>query len=187
MKKNKQSSETKNEVIDKNENINNNENLIIEDNNSSNSKKELKNINKKDKEFNPYNKGYYIGLIITFIILGLLSLCVYFYEIYVLNVTNINKNLTDSFFIPSIISILFYLLSVVTKNGAFDIIAYSIKLVFYSVFYSNIRKSKLPASYKEYKEIKRGSKRTSTSFLFFSAIPYLSISIIFYILYKTIV
>ncbi len=174
------------EILDNssNQNLdkNNTESEVVD---QTNNKEKLKYIN-KNEEVKPFGKNYYIGLIITIAVVGILVLCLYFYELYILEVKNIYKNLCDAFFIPSIIGVLFYLLNLVSKEGAFDAIAYSVKLVFYTTFYSNIRKTKLPSSYREYRELKRGKKRTSPSFLLAGSLPYLICSILFYILYHTL-
>ena len=71
-----------------------------------------------------------------------------------------------------------------TKEGAFDAIVYGVKLAFYTTFYSNIRKTKLPATYGEYRELKRGQKRTNLLYIVFSAIPYIIVGLAYYILYS---
>ena len=92
--------------------------------------------------------------------------------------------LCDTFLVPSLLAILIYVLNILTKEGAFDAIVYGVKLAFYTTFYSNIRKTKLPATYGEYRELKRGQKRTNLLYIVFSAVPYIIVGLAYYILYS---
>lgn len=137
-----------------------------------------------------FDKGFVVGLIISFIIACLISTGVFLYEYYnlysgELTTYKLYMALSDSFMFPWVMFALLYLLMWASKEGAFDAIVYSSKLFFYTIFYKNIRDSKLPASYREYRELKRSKPRSSTLFLLFAAIPFFILFIVFIILTKT--
>ena len=90
--------------------------------------------------------------------------------------------LTDTFTLSGVLYLLIFLLIKVSDYGAFDAIVYSVRLVFGMIFHDNIRKTKLPSTYAEYRNLKRG-KRTSCLFLLFAAIPHIIAMIVFLILF----
>ena len=89
----------------------------------------------------------------------------------------------DTATLPAVLFIVMFLLVKLSDFGAFDAIAYAIKLVVTMTFYSNVRKTKLPASYREYRELKQGKKRVNALFLIYTALPYIALTIVFVILY----
>ena len=136
-----------------------------------------------------FNKGFYIGLAITVVVQAILATAIFLYEFYYARVTDgaftpldLTNTLSDIFIIPSILCILFYLLVFVSREGAFDAIVYSTKLVFYSIFARNIRSTKLPSTYGEYRAMRMAKERSSTLFLLFAAIPFFIVGIVFTIL-----
>lgn len=147
--------------------------------------------NQKNKHY-LFDKGFVVGLIISFIIACLISTGVFLYEYYVIYSANLDNyklyvTLSNAFMFPWIMFSLLYLLMWASKEGAFDAIVYSSKLFFYTIFYKNIRESKLPSSYREYRELKRNKPRSSTLFLLFAAIPFFITFLVFIILSKTYV
>ena len=78
---------------------------------------------------------------------------------------------------------LFYLLVFVSDEGAFDIITYSVKLVWNVTFHKNVRETNLPRTYAEYRELKRSKPRTNSRFMLFSGLIFFIIGLIFMILY----
>lgn len=179
--------------IEDNKNLDQNEKIIQENNNVTSENKELKNDKKniqkirndiKKDENKNLKRNFLIGFVVSFFIIGLLCLVIFFIEFYATRVgMNINAILSDTFLVPSLLAILVYLLNVVTNEGAFDALAYGIKLAFYNTFYTNVRKTKLPASYREYRELKRGKKRTSLLYIVLAAIPYIIIGLAYYIMF----
>lgn len=134
-----------------------------------------------------YGKGFRIGIIISLFFEALIFLGIFLYEFFVLYESiptsyNFEVLMSDAFIFPSVIFVLLYLLMWVSKEGTFDAIAYGVKLMFYTIFYKNIRESKLPASYGEYRELKRKKERISYSFLLFASIPFFIVGLIFLIL-----
>lgn len=81
--------------------------------------------------------------------------------------------LSNAAFIGGVLVACFYILVVLSSNGAYDLLTYSIKLVWYNTFNRNVRKTKLAASYADYKEEKRGKKKVDTSFIIVGATPYI--------------
>ena len=76
------------------------------------------------------------------------------------------------------IMILFYFLILLSDGGAFDILAYSIKLFWVNTFHRNVRATKLPATYREYRELKRKKRRKeSLSFILVGGLPYLIVGL----------
>ena len=144
---------------------------------------------KENRKQSRFNKWFYIGLAITFAAQAVLCVTIFLYEFYtfrcidgVITSANLLNMLSDIFMIPSIITILLYGLMFVSKEGAFDAISYAVKLVFYSVFAKNMRQTKLPATYGEYRLMKQQKERSSSLFLLFAAIPYFIVGIVFTIL-----
>lgn len=141
-----------------------------------------------------FNKWFYIGLAITFAVLCIVCTVIFLYEFYVIRVVenalgekvltghNLMNMLSDLFMIPSLITLLLYAIMYVSKEGAFDAIAYSTKLVFYTIFAKNTRHTKLPATYGEYRAMKMAKERSSTLFLLFAVIPFFICGLVFTIL-----
>lgn len=152
---------------------------------NTNLKKE-KNIisNKKDDENKKLRRNFIVGFLVSFFVIGIVCVIVFLIEYFVTRSGgNIYVTLCDTFLVPSLLAILVYVLNILTKEGAFDAIVYGVKLAFYNTFYSNIRKTKLPASYSEYRELKRGQKRTNIMYIVLASIPYIIVGLAYYILY----
>jgi len=131
-------------------------------------------------------KGYLIGLAISFGITLLLAGLIILIQVTGFGLTFQNNSyqiFIDAFTLSSALMLLFYALTVLSGHGAFDILAYSIKLVWYNTFHRNIRKTKLPSSYQEYKEIKNSKERVSLSFIAFGSLPYMIVGLILCIPY----
>ena len=143
----------------------------------------------REQKLRRFDKLFFIGLAITFAVQLLVATAIFLYEYYVIRFEDgvltsleLSNMLADVFIFPSLFCILFYGITYVSKEGAFDAIVYSTKLVFYSIFAKNTRDTKLPATYGEYRLMKQGKPRSSTLFLLFAAIPLFVIGIIFVIL-----
>lgn len=91
--------------------------------------------------------------------------------------------LADTFTIPGVMYLMVFLLVKVSDFGAFDAIVYSVRLVVTMIFRSNVRKSRLPATYRDYRLARMEKPRTSATFLLLIAAFHLAIAIIFIILY----
>ena len=71
-----------------------------------------------------------------------------------------------------------------SRGGAFDAIGYSVKLVLYSIFSPNLRETKLPKTYADYKELKRGRKQSSLSYIAISGALFFLTGLIFLIIFN---
>lgn len=89
----------------------------------------------------------------------------------------------DTFTLPGVLYLLSFLLVKVSDFGAFDAIAYSVRLVITVTFRRNVRDSKLPPTYHEYRLMRMNKPRTSASFLLIIGLFYLLVTAVFLILY----
>ena len=96
---------------------------------------------------------------------------------------NVMVGWIDALTISSVMMLLFYLLNILTREGAFDILSYSFKLVWFNTFYRSIKDTKLPRTYREYREQRRGAKKDNVLFLLVGAAPYLVAGIVVAIIY----
>lgn len=141
------------------------------------------NLNKEKKDF---DKGFLIGFIICLLVCSFISVIVVLQEIYGLQRDFASQNLlilTDAFTISGGLMLLFYLLVFVSDEGAFDMISYSIQLVWVVTFHKNVRETRLPKNYAEYRELKRNKPRLNLRFILFSGLIFFIIGIILLIIY----
>ena len=73
--------------------------------------------------------------------------------------------LADTFTLPAVMLLMSYLLVKVSDFGAFDAVVYSVRLAVTMIFRSNVRKTKLPPNYRDYRLARMAKPRTSASFL----------------------
>lgn len=85
----------------------------------------------------------------------------------------------DTFTLPGVTFLMVFLLVKVSNFGAFDALAYSVRLALTLIIHSNVRKSKLPANYRDYRLAKMSKKRASVNYLLFIGIFYLVLAVIF--------
>ena len=72
----------------------------------------------------------------------------------------------DALTVAGVIMISAYFLVLIADAGTFDMISYAVKLFWYNTFNKEVRKTKLAPTFADYREEKRGKKRTNTvSFL----------------------
>ncbi len=141
------------------------------------------NLNKEKKDF---DKGFLIGFIICLLVCAFISVLVILQEIYGLQRDFASQNLlilTDAFTISGGLMLLFYLLVFVSDEGAFDMISYSIQLVWVVTFHKNVRETRLPRNYAEYRQLKRSKPRLNLRFILFSGLIFFIIGIILLIIY----
>ena len=104
------------------------------------------------------NKGFIKGLIITFIVSLLVAGLIFSLQFLGLeekNDADIMVAVVDSLTLSGGLGVIVYLLSLLSEHGAFDIISYSVKLLWYNTFHKNIKNTALPKNYTEYKMLKR--------------------------------
>jgi len=134
------------------------------------------------KEKKILSKAYIIGSIISFIVCSIICISIFCLQYYSSS-QFLYLALIDGFTISGFLMMLFYLLVKLSDKGAFDILSYSVKVVIYSVFYKNIRESKLPSSYHEYKELKHSKPKLKVSYMFIIGIVFLIVGLILFIPY----
>lgn len=131
-------------------------------------------------------KGFIIGSIVSFVVTGIimgLIILISFTSHSELTKEVVYVGWIDALTLSSVVMLLFYLLNLLTREGALDILAYSFKLVWYNTFYRSIKETKLPKTYREYRELKHGQKKDSNLFLLLGAVPYLVAGLIIMIIY----
>ena len=139
---------------------------------------------------NSDKKRLIIGSIITFAVSVLVALGIYllksFYDLGAKQSFNEHTllNVIDGLTISGIFGVLIYCIVRLSQAGAFDILAYSMKLVWYNTFRRNVRQTALPSSYAEYKELKHGDKdEKSILFLLIGSLPCLITGLVLLIPY----
>lgn len=136
-----------------------------------------------------FTKGFIIGLIITFIVSILIAGAIFGLGIMITTSEghewdeNLLVNLTDAFSISGLLGILIYLMAWVAGKGAFDMIAYSVKLFWYNTFHKNVKETNLPNSYAEYVELKHGQEKSSILYILLGSLPALLVGMILFIIY----
>ena len=134
------------------------------------------------------DKGFIIGSIVTFVVTGVimgLVLLISFTQVSELTRQAAFVGWIDALSISAVLMILFYLLNLLSREGAFDMLAYSIKLVWYNTFYRSIKETKLPSTFREYRELKRAKRKDGLLFLLIGPLPYLVAAVIVMIIYYT--
>lgn len=130
-------------------------------------------------------KAYWISFAITLVVSAGVAVGSFF--LFKSNIGDYENNryriLADTFTIPAVMFLMVYLLVKVSRFGAFDIIVYSVRLLFVVMFRPNMRDSKLPRTYREYREMKQAKPRTSISFLAWTGLAHLIPMIVFVVLY----
>ena len=138
---------------------------------------------KESKEEKPKlsTKGYIIGLAISFgvtIVIGVIIFLIRYYSSMVGESKRLPISLIDAFSLSGLLGILFFFIVWVSNYGAFDAISYSILVAWNTVFHKNIRETKVPKTYHEYRELKRGKERLNTTFMLFPSVIFLIVGII---------
>jgi hypothetical protein len=136
----------------------------------------------------PQNKKkfYLIGLAISFGVCSLLFGLILIIEFFGLNMNMKDDGyliMIDASTISGLMMLLFWLLVIITNEGAFDLISYSIKLVWYTTFHKSLRNVKLARTYADYRLEKRSKGKTNTSFIALGGAPYLIAGLILLIPY----
>ena len=132
-------------------------------------------------------RSYWLSVLICFIITGLICgsifLVLYFGT---MNVT-IWETWINALTLSGTFMVLFYLLTLLTRQGVFDALTYGIKLAWLNIFQKNLRKTKLARTYADYREEKRRGGKRNMSFMVLGAAPYLLAGLILLIPYYTII
>jgi len=121
----------------------------------------------KEEKQKFFSKEYLIGLIISTVVTIVMGVGIYFLRYYGAEYgeRKVFASLIDAFSISGLLSILFFFIVWVSNYGAFDAISYSILVVWNTMFHKNIRETKVPATYRDYRELKRGKERANVTFM----------------------
>ena len=135
-------------------------------------------------------KRFIIGTLITFgvslVVAAIIYLLKSFYDVGAKLDFNEHAlgNVIDGLSVSGLFGVLIYCIVRLSQAGAFDIIAYSMKLVWYNTFRRNVRQTALPSSYAEYKELRHGEKEEkSILFILIGSLPCLITGLILLIPY----
>lgn len=79
--------------------------------------------------------------------------------------------LIDSLGISGLLGVMLWCLVFLSTEGAFDMLAYSVKLAIYNIFRRNIRETALPKTYAEYKELKHGKDKDYRLYILIGSLP----------------
>lgn len=143
------------------------------------------------KEKKPFfTKAFWISLIISFVVALALTVIICIVRYISLKESQgfipIFGILADGFFLSGFLLLLFFLLQWIATKGLFDILAYSIQVVFFTVFRPNYRKSGFPATYYEYKQLKDSENRKPILAILFVSVLFIVLGLILFIVYTII-
>lgn len=121
-------------------------------------------------------QSYLIGLLVSFIITGVICGLIILLEVFGMKRQFVADQAyliwIDALTLSGGLVIAFYLLNVLSGEGVFDALAYSVKLVWYNTFYKRVRDTKLAPTYAAYREEKNRRKKRNMSFMLVGASPY---------------
>lgn len=92
--------------------------------------------------------------------------------------------LTDAFGVSGILGVGIFCLTWAASAGAFDMLVYGVKLVFYTTFMPRERSEKLPKTFYDYKVLKDREKRKPVYGILFPSILFLIVGLILLIFYN---
>lgn len=152
-------------------------------------KESLRGDTPKDKR-RKFLKGLLIGTIVVILMAVISGLIVYFYLMTFdppeRSPKIIFHILADAFSISGVLGLLFYLLSYVSSQGAFDMLSYSIQYVFLVTFRRNYKKEHFPKTFYDYKVLKDRDGRKSFKGILIPSATFLAIGLIFLIIYMNL-
>lgn len=134
-------------------------------------------------------KNYLIGLLVSFLITGVL-----FGGIILIEVFGLKRALEggtaylvfiDALTLSGGLMGAFYLLTLLSNQGVFDALAYSIQVAWINTFHRNLRETKLAKNFHDYREEKNRGRNRNLSFIALGAAPYLVAGLILMIPYYT--
>ncbi len=94
--------------------------------------------------------------------------------------------LSDAFGISGVLGIGIFGLGFVSSKGAFDLVTYSVKLLFLNAFRPKYRKESFPKTFYDYKVKKDSLDRKAPLMMLFVALAYLSIGILMAVIFNSI-
>ena len=133
-------------------------------------------------------KGSLISALITLTIIAIfVGLLVYIsYRDVVEPKLLVFQVLSDAFGISGVLGIGIFGLGFVSSKGAFDLVSYSVKLLFLNAFRPKYRKESFPKTFYDYKVKKDSLNRKAPLMMLFVALAYLSIGILMAVIFNSI-
>lgn len=98
----------------------------------------------------------------------------------------ITQVLSDAFGVAGVLGLGIFGLAFVSSKGAFDLLSYSVKLVFLNTFRPKYRQESFPKSFYEYKVKKDTLDRKAPLMMLFVALAYLAIGILMSVIFNSI-
>lgn len=95
--------------------------------------------------------------------------------------------LSDAFGLAGVLGIAIFGLGFVSSKGAFDLLSYSVKLIFLNAFRPKYRKESFPKTFYDYKVKKDSLDRRAPFMMFFLALAYLALGIIMLVIYNSLI
>lgn len=132
-----------------------------------------------------FKRNLIISIVALTILGGLIALIEYFA---LKDVEKFNLPLHiigDAFGLSGILGFAGFVLGFVSSKGTFDLLSYSVKLVFLNVFRPKYRQESFPKSYYEYKVMKDHEERKTVFPLLWVSLVYLVVGIIIISIYFT--
>ncbi len=143
----------------------------------------------KQKKEPFFNKVFWISLVISFLIAAALSVTIGLIEYYSQKASGLTIVMlaiyTDAIALSGLLMALFFLLQYLSTKGAFDILAYSLKIVFYTIFRPSYRQHGFPATFYDYKVLKDSENRKPILAILFVSLIFICAGLILYLVYKT--
>lgn len=135
-------------------------------------------------------KNFLIGILVSFLITGVIFAGIILLEVFGLR-RELKGQMTYLVFIDALtlsggLMGAFYLLTLLSNQGVFDALVYSVKLAWVNTFHRNVREAKLAKNYHEYREEKKRGRNRNLSFIVIGAAPYLVAGLILMIPYYTL-
>ena len=117
-----------------------------------------------ETEKRPFDaKGFFIRLIVSFVVAALLSVAVMLFELFGPSrftwQDNAFRILSDSFSVAGVLTALFWCLGWASSKGAFDLLVYSTRKMLSFMFRWHPENSNLPSTYADYVEMKHGGEK----------------------------
>jgi len=115
-------------------------------------------------------KAFWIGLAISFASALVLALIIALIEYYAMGAGDLNPRLLhlseDGFGLSGLLSFFVFLLTYAASKGAFDMLSYSLQILFNTIFRPHYREKGFPKTFYDYKMIKNAQERKPLLALF---------------------
>jgi hypothetical protein len=135
-----------------------------------------------------FSKSFWIATLISFGSLLIVCVLIGLIEYYAQGAGDISKKMlalsVDCVGLAGIIGFLVFLLSYVASHGAFDILNYSVQLLFVVIFRPNYRKTSFPKSFYDFKVLQDAKERKPLLALCFVSLLFIIVGFILLIMFN---